>query len=82
MKSHVGGPIILTKYVESNKSGCDKSKPDTLPKVQAQLFNQFLAYMYLDNANKAKYGKKFNGSSYANIIKKTSNNHQSTQCFE
>jgi hypothetical protein len=61
MKSHIGGPIILTKFVESSKSGYDKSKPTELPKFQEQLFSQFLAYMYLDNADKAKYGTLLTG---------------------
>jgi hypothetical protein len=61
MKSHIGGPIILTKYVESSKSGYDNTKPNELPKYQEKVFNQFLAYMYIDNADKAKYGTLLTG---------------------
>jgi hypothetical protein len=41
MKSHIGGPIILTKYVESSKSGYNQSKPTELPEFQEKVFNQF-----------------------------------------
>jgi hypothetical protein len=60
MKSHIGGPIILTKYVEK-MTGYDKTKPDEVLKLQEKAFAQFLAYTYLDNADKAKYGTLLTG---------------------
>jgi hypothetical protein len=60
MKSHIGGPIILTKYVPKT-TGDDKNKPDGLVKLQEKAYSQLLAYMYLDNADKAKYGSLLTG---------------------
>jgi len=60
MKSHIGGPIILTRFVE-NMPGYDKTKPDEIVKLQEKAQSQFLAYMYLDNADKAKYGTLLTG---------------------
>jgi hypothetical protein len=51
MKSHIGGPIIFTKFV-ANMTGYDKTKTAEIPKFQEQVFNQFIAYTYLDNADK------------------------------
>jgi hypothetical protein len=51
MKSHIGGPLILTKFVE-DMDGYDVVEAK---KIQEKAFNQFMAYTYLDNAVKAKY---------------------------
>jgi ribosomal protein S10 len=52
MKSHIGGPLVLPKFVEEmNKYDVVEAK-----KFQEMAFNQFMAYVYLDNADKAKYG--------------------------
>jgi Reverse transcriptase (RNA-dependent DNA polymerase) len=60
MKSHIGGPIILTRFVE-NMPGYDPTKPDEITIMQEKAQSQFLAYMYLDNADKAKYGTLLTG---------------------
>jgi hypothetical protein len=60
LKSHVGGPIILTKIVEAME-GYAEADDDKREKMQEQAFNQFLAFLYLDNAEKAKYGSILTG---------------------
>ena len=50
LKSHVGGPIILTKIVEA-MPGYDETDKDKCDKMIEQAFNQFLAFLYLDNAD-------------------------------
>jgi hypothetical protein len=60
MKSHIGGPIIFTKYVPK-MTGYDKNKPDEVFKLQEKAFSHLLAYMYLDDADKAKYGSLLTG---------------------
>ena len=60
LKSHVGGPIILTKIVEAMPM-YEESDAEKREKLQEQVYNQFLAYMYLDNADKSKYGSILTG---------------------
>ncbi|MGL6008684.1 MAG: hypothetical protein ACRC1D_04435, partial [Culicoidibacterales bacterium] len=55
LKSHIGGPIVLTKIVETMK-GYNEDDVEGTEKLRDKAFNQFLAYLYLDNADKAKYG--------------------------
>lgn len=55
LKSHIGGPIILTKIVEATPEYCE-ADDEKREKLREQVYNQFLAYLYLDNADKAKYG--------------------------
>ena len=50
LKSHVGGPIILAKIVEA-MDGYDEADSEKRNKMCEQAFNQFLAFLYLDNAN-------------------------------
>ena len=60
LKSHIGGPIILTKFVEA-MDGYNKTDIKLQDKVREQAFSQFMAYLYLDNADKAKYGSIMTG---------------------
>ncbi len=60
LKSHVGGPIILTKIVEAMPT-FDKANEEELEKLQGQVYNQFLVYLYLDNADKSKFGSILTG---------------------
>ena len=60
LKSHLGGPIILTKFVEA-MDGYNKTNTKLQDKFREQAFSQFLAYLYLDNAEKAKYGSIMTG---------------------
>jgi hypothetical protein len=55
MRSHLGGPLILSKYVKSMDE-YDESNKDTIEKCNERSFSQFLAYTYLENSDKAKYG--------------------------
>lgn len=60
LKSHVGGPIVLTKIVEA-MDGYEDADSEKRSKMCEQAFNQFLAFLYLDNADKAKYGSILTG---------------------
>jgi predicted NACHT family NTPase len=42
-------------------TGYDKTKTAEIQKFQEQAFNQFIAYTYLDNADKTKYGTLLTG---------------------
>jgi hypothetical protein len=56
----MGGPIILTKFVEA-MDGYNKTDIKPQDKFREQAFSQFMAYLYLDNAEKGKYGSIMNG---------------------
>jgi hypothetical protein len=60
LKSHIGGPIILTKIVKAT-SGYEEADAEKREKMQEQAYNQLLAFMYLDNADKTKYGSILTG---------------------
>lgn len=60
LKSHIGGPIILTKIVEAMPRW-EEADAETREKLHEQAYNQFLAYLYLDNADKSKYGTILTG---------------------
>lgn len=60
LKSHIGGPIILTKFVEA-MPGYETADEEKVEKLREQAYNQFLAYLYLDNADKTKYGSILTG---------------------
>ena len=55
LESHIGGPIILTKIVEA-MPGYDEKDKDKRDKYRAKANAQFMAYLYLDNADQSKYG--------------------------
>ncbi len=60
LKSHIGGPIILTKIVKAMPR-YDEMDAENCSKFCEKAFNHFLAYLYLDNADKAKYGSILTG---------------------
>ena len=60
LKSHIGGPLILTKFVEAIP-GYNETNVEGRDKFCEQAFNQFLAYLYLDNSDKVKYGSILSG---------------------
>ena len=60
LKSHIGGPIILTKIVEALPT-YDKDDKEKCATLQEQAYNHFLAYLYLENADKTKYGSILTG---------------------
>jgi hypothetical protein len=55
LESHIGGPIILTKYIKT-MSDYDAKDPKKIELCTKKSFSQFLAFTYLDNADKTKYG--------------------------
>ncbi len=60
LESHLGGPIILTKFVKTMKDydPLDMIKTeDQIKKASEQLF----AFLYLENTDQAKYGTLLKG---------------------
>jgi len=60
MESHIGGPIILSKIVE-NMPGYDEKNKDRCEKYQRDAYGKLMAYVYLHNADQAKYGSILRG---------------------
>jgi hypothetical protein len=60
LQSHVGDTIVLSKVVKA----LDNYDVTNVTQTQKQIddtWNQFLAYLYLDNCDKAKYGSLLKG---------------------
>jgi hypothetical protein len=55
MVSHFGGPLIINKIVES-MSDFNINDELNVSRCQEKTFECFLAYLYLENADRAKYG--------------------------
>jgi hypothetical protein len=55
MESQLGGPLILTKMMESIP-GYNVNDPDKVEECQGKAYKQFLAYVYLHNSDHTKYG--------------------------
>ena len=55
LKSHLGGPIILTKVVQA-MTDYDLASNAEREQLHEKGFNQFLAFLYLENSDKTKYG--------------------------
>jgi hypothetical protein len=53
LKSHMGGPIILIKFIEA-MDGYNKTNIKLQDKFREQAFSQFMAYLYIDNEKKKK----------------------------
>jgi hypothetical protein len=60
LESHLGGPLVIKKIVESLPE-YDVSDPVSIRKCQEKTFEKFLAYLYLENADRTKYGSLLNG---------------------
>ena len=60
LESHIGGPIILTKVVTLMKD-FDSEDDEKVKKCQQKAFKQYLAYVYLMNADRNKYGSILTG---------------------
>lgn len=58
--SHIGGPIVFTKFTEK-MVGYDKKDEDKVQSCVNKSWMQFLAYAYLENSDKSKYGTLLNG---------------------
>jgi hypothetical protein len=81
LKSHIGGPIILSKIMEGMKD-YKTANNDEKGVMQEKAFNQFLAFLYLENSDRAKYGSILTGlntqqslgnDQYPNSITKANN---------
>lgn len=60
--SHLGGPIIFSKIIEKT----DAYKSEDAERIKAEQkvqFNRYLAVLYLENADQAKYGSILSGLS-------------------
>jgi hypothetical protein len=55
MKSHLGGCIELPRYMAQMKEN-DLTEPDKLEMCKIHAYNQLMGYMYMENADKVKYG--------------------------
>ena len=55
LESHLGGPIILSKYIATMK-GYDESNKDATALMSRAASEQFYAFMYLENSDQQKYG--------------------------
>jgi hypothetical protein len=60
MVSHFGGPLIINKIVES-MSDFNINDELSVSRCQEKTFECFLAYLYLENADRAKYGSLLMG---------------------
>jgi hypothetical protein len=60
MEANIGGPIVLTKHVNMKIESGEETDQE---KMQRQAYQQLLAYMYMRNADRNKYGILFNGLS-------------------
>ena len=56
LQSHLGGPIILTKYV-MQMQGYDPQDATKNVALMDEAYEEFVAYTFLDGADKSKYGK-------------------------
>ena len=60
MISHIGGPLILTKYVPTMKD-YDANDANKIKKCQEEAFDQLMAFIYLENSDNSKYGSLLTG---------------------
>ena len=61
-KSQVGGPLVLTPIAEKIQ-GYDEKDPDKVKECREEAYQQWLAYVYISNADHAKYGTLLSGLS-------------------
>ena len=60
LRSHIGGPIILTKYVKTMDDYVEKDTTK-IAICKEKAFSQLLAFTYLENSDKGKYGTLMTG---------------------
>ena len=65
--SHIGGPIELTKYMKK-MDGYDETNLAKIEECHKKAFNQLLAYTYLKNSDKTKYGLLLTGLATQNSL--------------
>jgi hypothetical protein len=70
LKSHIGGPIELPKYI-ATMTGYDANDPDKVKELKKEAFEQLSAFIYMDNADKTKYGTLLSHLSEQHSLKNT-----------
>jgi hypothetical protein len=60
MESHVGGPLELRKFMSKMKE-FNINDEESIKKCKAKAYELFLAYMYMEGADKSKYGSLLTG---------------------
>ena len=60
MESHIGGPIESTKYIGKMKE-YNPMDHDSFEKCKWKAYQQFIAFLYMENADKLKYGSLLTG---------------------
>eukprot|EP00978_Attheya_sp_CCMP212_P006032 scaffold13573_cov49-Attheya_sp.AAC.2 len=60
LESHIGGPIILTKYVQS-MALYDANDNDKIEACAKGSFGQLLSLLYMENSDQRKYGSLMKG---------------------
>jgi hypothetical protein len=60
MESHIGSPIELTKYIGKMKED-NPMVHDSFEKCKWKVYQQFIAFLYMENSNKLKYGSLLTG---------------------
>ena len=60
MQSHLGGALILSKYVQG-MPGYDENGLDKLEDLTEKADEQFCSYLYLVNSDQGKYGTIIKG---------------------
>jgi len=68
LESHMGCPIYLLKLMINMKE-FDKDDSDSVTKCGKQKHEQFLAYVYLENADQSKYGSILSGLNTQNSLR-------------
>jgi hypothetical protein len=59
LESHIGAPLILQKFVESRPS-YDSTNDAIIQTLVQQASEQFMAFIYLENSDRKKYGSVLN----------------------
>jgi len=67
LESHMGCPIYLLKLMTTMKE-FDKNDNDSVSKCGKQKHEQFLAFVYLENADQSKYGSILSGRNTQNSL--------------
>jgi hypothetical protein len=60
MESHIGGPLILTKFVEQ-MTDYDVNNDTVVKKCKERAFAQFMSLLFLENSDQSKYGSLLKG---------------------
>ena len=60
MNSHLGGGLILKRFVES-QNGYDETNPDKIKELTKVADEQLASYVYLVNSDQGKYGSVIKG---------------------